>query len=224
AAVVGVAMAVARRQGVRPAWPYLVGGVALWILLAAGGVEPALAGVVVGVLIPGGPSLDRPGPAGRLEEAIAPISAYLVLPVFAVANAGVTIDSSILHHPGSTAVFGGIVVARVVGKLGGITLACLAVVGFGWGRLPDGVRWVHVAGGAAIAGIGFTVPLLIAEKAFSDRPPLVNATTIGLLAGSVAAFAVGAVILTSARKLDATADPDRGTARRGRLQTRGDTP
>jgi len=224
AALVCVAMVVARRQGVHSAWPYLLAGVALWILLAAGGVEPALAGVVVGVLIPGGPSLDRPGPAGRLEEAIAPISAYVVLPVFAVANAGVSIDSSILHHPGATAVFAGIVVARVVGKLGGITLACLAVVGLGWGRLPEGVRWVHVAGGGAIAGIGFTVPLLIAEKAFSSHLQLVDVATVGLLVGSVAAFVVGAVILTSARKLRPTADPDRGTAWRGRQRTRGETP
>ena len=168
--------------------------------------------------------LPGPGPAGRLEDAIAPISAYLVLPVFALANAGVRIDSAILHPPGATSVFVGIVIARVVGKLGGITLACLAVVGLGWGRLPDGVRWIHVAGGAAIAGIGFTVPLLIAEQAFSRHPKLVDATTVGLLAGSVAAFVVGAVILTSARKLTSTADPARGTAWRGRRRTRGDTP
>jgi NhaA family Na+:H+ antiporter len=224
AAVVGAVMVVALRQGMQPAWPYLVSGVALWVLLAVGGVEPALAGVVVGVLIPGTTTPGGRDPARRLEETIAPISAYLVLPVFAVANAGVSIDSSILHHPGATAVFVGIVVARVVGKLGGITLACLAVVGLGWGRLPDGVRWVHVAGGAAIAGIGFTVPLLIAEKAFSSHPQLVDVATVGLLAGSVAAFVVGAAILTSARKLTSTANPDGGTARRGRQRRRGETP
>ena len=225
AAAVAVAMVLARRYGVRPAWPYLVAGVALWILLAGGGVEPALAGVVVGVLIAGAASPAGTDPAGRLENAVAPVSAYLVLPVFAVANAGVSIDSSIFQHPGATAVFVGIVVARVVGKLGGITLACLAVVSLGWGRLPTGVRWVHVAGGAAIAGIGFTVPLLIADKAFSSHPHLVAVTTVGLLAGSVAAFGVGAVILTGARKLSSTATPDRGiTAWRDRRRTRGETP
>ncbi|HWD51269.1 MAG TPA: Na+/H+ antiporter NhaA [Acidimicrobiales bacterium] len=225
AAAVAAAMVLARRYGLRPAWPYLVAGVGLWILLATGGVEPALAGVVVGVIIPGAATPAGPGPAGRLENAVAPISAYLVLPVFAVANAGVSIDSSILQHPGATAVLVGIVVARVVGKLGGITLACLAVVGLGWGRLPTGVRWVHVAGGAAIAGIGFTVPLLIADKAFSSHPHLVDVTTVGLLAASAAAFVVGAVILTGARKLTSTATPDRGvTAWWDRRRTRGDTP
>ncbi len=159
-----------------------------------------------------------------MEHALAPIAAYIVLPLFAVANAGVTVHSSILRHPGATAAFVGIVVARVVGKLGGITLACLVVVRLGWGRLPEGVRWAHVAGGAAIAGIGFTVPLLIAEKAFSGRPDLVAVTTVALLVGSVVAFVVGAAILTMARMLTETANPDRGTARRGRQRVRGDTP
>jgi NhaA family Na+:H+ antiporter len=224
AAAVGAGMVVFRRLGHPAAWPYLVAGVALWVLLATGGVEPALAGVVVGVLIPGAAAPAGADPAGRLEDRLAPISAYLVLPVFALANAGVAIDSSILRHPGATAVFEGIIAARVVGKLGGITLACLAVVALGWGRLPDGVRWVHVAGGAAIAGIGFTVPLLIAEKAFSDHPQLVNVATVSLLAASVAAFVVGAAILVRAHMLTPTADPDRGTARRGRQRARGETP
>jgi Na+:H+ antiporter, NhaA family len=85
--------------------------------------------------------------------------------------------------------------ARVAGKLGGITLACLLVVRLGLGRLPAGVRWRHMAGGAAVAGIGFTVPLLIAELAFTSNPPLVTASELGLFAGSAAAFAVGAGIL-----------------------------
>ncbi|HEX3461177.1 MAG TPA: Na+/H+ antiporter NhaA [Acidimicrobiales bacterium] len=224
AAALCAAMVAFRRLGRPSAWPYLVAGVALWVLLAAGGVEPALAGVVVGVLIPGASSPDGPDPAGRAENAIAPISAYVVLPFFALANAGVVIDSSILRHPGATAVFVGIVAARVVGKLGGITLACLAVVGLGWGRLPEGVRWVHVAGGAAIAGIGLTVPLLIAEKAFSGHPQLVTASTVSLLAASVVAFVVGAVILMRAHMLTPTADPDRGTAWRDRQRARGETP
>lgn len=223
-AVVTAGMVLIRRQGHPAAWPYLVGGVALWVFLAAGGVEPALAGVLVGVLIPGRPSPLRCDPAARVEHALAPIAAYIVLPLFAVANAGVTVHSSILRHPGATAAFVGIVVARVVGKLGGITLACLVVVRLGWGRLPEGVRWAHVAGGAAIAGIGFTVPLLIAEKAFSGRPDLVAVTTVALLVGSVVAFVVGAAILTMARMLTETANPDRGTARRGRQRVRGDTP
>jgi len=202
-ALVGAALLVAglevvrRRQRAGSAWPFLLGGVGLWLLMAAGGVEPALAGVVVGLQVPA--RADRGDrPAERLESGLAPVAAYVVLPIFALANLGISLGTGLFRHPGATAVFGGVVAARVVGKLVGITLACLAVVRFGPGRLPDGVRWRHVAGGAAVAGIGFTVPVLIAEQAFAGSPPLVDASEIGLLVGSLVAFAVGAGILVAA--------------------------
>jgi NhaA family Na+:H+ antiporter len=201
AVVVTAALVAIRRRWPTSAWPILVGGVALWLFLSSAGIEPALAGVVVGLLVPGGATAAG-GPAGRLEYVLAPVSAYVVLPLFALANAGITLGSSVFHHRGATAVFGGIVVARVVGKLVGITVACAVVVRLGWGRLPDGLRWVHVAGGAAVAGIGFTVPLLIAEQAFATDAALVTASELGLLVGSVAALAVGMGILQLAWRAD----------------------
>ena len=115
--------------------------------------------------------------------------------MFAVANAGITFHSQMLAASGSAAVFAGVALARVLGKIGGITLACLVVVRAGLGRLPGPVRWRHLVGGSAVAGIGFTVPLLIAELAFVDRPHLVSAAELGLFAGSAVAFAVGAAVL-----------------------------
>ena len=204
-----VVLLVVLRRTMRPSVAVpLAGGVVLWVLLAAAGIEPALAGVVAGLLVPGARVLaSRPGPApgsptvdpaARLEVGVAPWSAFVVLPLFAVANAGITFHTGILGPPGATAVFVGVGLARVVGKLGGITLACLLVVRLGLGRLPDGVRWRHLAGGAAVAGIGFTVPLLIAELAFVHDPALVTAAELGLFAGSAVAFAVGAAILVLA--------------------------
>lgn len=207
AAAVGVIMVVVRARWPRPVWPLVVAGVVLWALLAAGGVEPALAGVVVGVLVPGrpagarAPDGDAPGrdPARRMERGLAPVSAFVVLPLFALANAGIVVRASMLSPAGAGRVFVGVVLARVVGKLFGITLACLVVVRLGWGRLPPGVGWRHLAGGAAVAGIGFTVPLLFAERSFPGNPPLVAAAEVGLLAGSLAAFATGVAILSRAR-------------------------
>jgi Na+/H+ antiporter NhaA len=213
AVVVVVLLLAVRRRWTGAAWPYLAGGVVLWALMAAAGVEPALAGVVVGLLIPAAASATSSSatrgrapatqeasmtvrdPAGRIESALAPVSAFVVLPLFALANAGVTIESTMLTHPGATGVFVGIVLARLVGKMVGITLACLIVVGLRVGRLPAGVTWGHMAGGAAVAGIGFTVPLLFAEQAFAAHPPLVAASQAALLAGSISAFVVGATVL-----------------------------
>ena len=202
AIVVLALLVVIRRRWAGVAWPYLPGGVALWALMAAAGVEPALAGVVVGLLIPAAavtatrdPSRAPPDPAGRLESALAPVSALVVLPLFALANAGLTVESSMLNHPGATGVFVGIVLARLVGKMAGIGLACVIAVRLGVGRLPAGVTWGHLAGGAAVAGIGFTVPLLFAEQAFVHHPPLVAASQAGLLAGSIVAFVIGATVL-----------------------------
>lgn len=194
----------------------VIGGVGLWVLLAAGGVEPALAGVVAGVLVPGRTEPGGPDPAERLERQVAPWSAFVVLPLFALANAGITFHADMLAGPGAVAVFWGVALARVAGKLGGITLACLTVVGLGLGHLPVGVRWRHLAGGAAVAGIGFTVPLLIAELAFVHQPHLVAAAELGLFAGSAAAFAVGAAILVwSGRQGPAGSPESEGDPRSG---------
>ena len=198
AVAVIAALVVLRRTTRASTGSVLVGGVVLWVLLAAGGVEPALAGVVTGLLVPGRPAPGEADPAERLERQVAPWSAFVVLPLFALANAGITFHTGLLSAPGAAEVFWGVGLARVVGKLAGITLACLVVVRSGLGRLPDGVRWSHVAGGAAVAGIGFTVPLLIAELAFVHQPHLVAAAELGLFAGSALAFATGAVILLRA--------------------------
>jgi NhaA family Na+:H+ antiporter len=200
ALAVTLVMVALRRWRRLPAWPLLVAGVGLWVLLAAGGVEPALAGVVVGVLVPATIAGTAATPAADLETRVAPVSAFVVLPLFALANAGITFHADMLSAHGASAVFAGIAAARVVGKLVGITLACFVVVRLGFGRLPEGVLWSHVAGGAAVAGIGFTVPLLIAEQAFASNRPLVVASELGLLVGSVVAFGVGAVLLLVVRR------------------------
>ncbi len=199
AALVTVGLVLVRRwRRSPPLWSLLAGGLVLWALLAAGGVEPALGGVIVGLLVPSASGGGAGVPAEDVERRVAPVSAFVVLPVFALANGGIVVHAGMLRPPGAASVFAGVALARVVGKLVGITAGCAVVVRLGLGRLPAGVGWGHLAGGAAVAGIGFTVPLLIAEQAFVTRPALVGAAELGLLAGSLAAFAVGAVVLVRA--------------------------
>ena len=221
AAGVAVALVVARRLVRLTTGVVLAVGSVLWVLLAAGGVEPALAGVVAGLLVPSRPDVRGREPAEVLERRVAPWSAFVVLPLFALANAGITFHAGLLDAPGATAVFAGVAAARVLGKLVGITVACLVVVRTGLGRLPDAVRWRHLAGGAAVAGIGFTVPLLIAELAFPHRPRLVAAAELGLFAGSALAFAVGAVVLV---RSGPGAGARCATGRRGTTDPAGDRP
>jgi Na+/H+ antiporter NhaA len=130
----------------------------------------------------------------RLDDAIGPYVAYLVLPVFALANAGVRLDGPTLEAAASSRLTWGIVLGLVVGKLLGITVAAALVPRLGWGRLAPGLGIGRVAGGAALSGIGFTISLLIVSLALDD-PRQQDEARVGVLLASVLAFALGWVVL-----------------------------
>ena len=90
------------------------------------------------------------------------------MPLFALANAGVSLERGGLAAPGAGAVFGGVLAGRVVGKLAGISLATWLAVRLGLAVRPQGTSWAQLAGVATVAGIGFTVPLFVADLAFPD--------------------------------------------------------
>jgi Na+/H+ antiporter NhaA len=134
-------------------------------------------------------------PAGsRLQHRLHRWTAYVVVPVFGLANAGVTLDGETLRTAATSPVTIGVVVALVVGNAAGITLATLLALRTGWGVLPGGVRWSHLMAGATLAGIGFTISLFIADLAFGDAA-LKEQATIGVLVGSVIAAVLGVVLL-----------------------------
>ena len=116
--------------------------------------------------------------------------AYLIIPIFAIANAGVAIGDASLT--GSVSL--GVVVGLVLGKPIGITLATAAVLRIGFGTLPVGMRFVHVPALAALAGIGFTMSLFISELAFSSES-LINEAKIGILAASLIAAVLGSLAI-----------------------------
>ena len=130
----------------------------------------------------------------RLQHSLHRWTAYAVVPIFGLANAGVTLDEQTLREAASSPVTHGVVVALVVGKTVGITAGTTVALRTGWGVLPGGVRWSHLVAGSTLAGIGFTISLLITSLAFEEQA-LVDEAKLGVLAGSTAAGIAGLVFL-----------------------------
>jgi NhaA family Na+:H+ antiporter len=141
-----------------------------------------------------GLSREAVSPLARLETVLHPWTSYVVVPLFAVANAGIALGGGTLRTALTGSVGIGVMLGRVVGKPLGITLASLVVVRLGAARLPKGVGWVQLAGVGALAGIGFTVAFLIAELTLPGRG-LQDAAKLGVLAAGVVSGAIGASIL-----------------------------
>ncbi|MGI9540132.1 MAG: Na+/H+ antiporter NhaA [Miltoncostaeaceae bacterium] len=139
-------------------------------------------------------SNEAVSPLARIEHGLHRWTSFLILPIFALANAGIVLSSDALEAATENGVALGILLGLVFGKTVGITLGSLVAVGLGIGKLPEGVRLAHLIGAASLAGIGFTVSLFIAGLAFDD-PVIENSARLGILAGSIVAGAVGLAVL-----------------------------
>jgi Na+/H+ antiporter NhaA len=184
-----------RWAGVWRLSPYVLAGIALWLAVYESGVHATVAGVLLGLLVPVQPSSYRMrihaktrtpqelpsaqarhttltmraaiSPNARLQFMLHPWSAFLVVPMFGLANAGIPVNADSLRAAAASPVAIGIAVALVVGKTAGITLGTWIALRSGLGVLPGGLRYSHLVGGAALSGIGFTIALLIANLAFT---------------------------------------------------------
>lgn len=193
AAVIAV-IVVLRVLEVERALPYVALAALLWYSVFESGVHATIAGVVMGLLVRAQP---RPGehasPAERVQRLLHPWSSFVVIPLFALANAGVSLDGGIAAGAPS-AVATGIVAGLVVGKPVGVTLGAWLAVRLRIGSLPQGVGWGDLVGAATLAGIGFTVSLFVAGLAFDDEA-LASAARLAILVASVAASVVGAAFV-----------------------------
>jgi NhaA family Na+:H+ antiporter len=129
-------------------------------------------------------------PLQRIEHSLTPWVTFVVIPVFALANAGIDLRAVEWSQAFASTVTLGIVAGLVVGKFAGIGGFSWLAVRLGWARLPSGVQWKHVLGAAWLAGIGFTMSLFIAQLAFRD-PALVEQAKLGILLASAASAAIG---------------------------------
>jgi NhaA family Na+:H+ antiporter len=177
----------------RAPWPtYIALTLALWWCLAHLGIEATLAGVLVGVAVPAGHDhTERAG--AQLERLTVPLSTYLVLPAFALVAGGVDLATQPWRH--GTGVLFGVLAARTIGKVVGIVGAVALAVRFGVAALPDETSWRQMLGAGLLCGIGFTVPLLFATRAFARAPLLLDETKVALLLASVLCAIFGLCVL-----------------------------
>jgi NhaA family Na+:H+ antiporter len=191
-----VGVVVMQRLGITAIWPYVLVGVVVWVATLESGVHATIAGVALGLLTPAGQVGGR-SVLADLEHRLHPWSAFLIVPLFALANAGVDFRGGVLGDAMDESLTWAIVLGLVVGKVLGISGAVWLAVRTGLGRLPSGVSPLHVIGVAGIAGIGFTVSLFIADLAYND-PALTETAKIGIFTGSTIAAVLGAALLVLA--------------------------
>lgn len=147
-------------------------------------------------------------PLHRIEHGIRPWVLYLILPLFAFANAGVRIDFGSMGEVFADPVFIGIVAGLVVGKQIGIFSFCWLAVKAGLATLPNGVNWMHIYGASILGGIGFTMSLFIGDLAIEDRTRTLEYAKIGIFAASLLSGILGLLFLKffAARRAEADAD------------------
>jgi NhaA family Na+:H+ antiporter len=181
-------LVIINRSGVSHLGLYLLLGIALWLAVVQSGVHATIAGVLLATTIPS-------GALSRLEHLLHPWVTFFIVPLFALANAGVTLGGGIgIRHLLTEPITKGVAAGLLLGKPIGIGLASWLSVKSGVAALPAQVTFRHIHGAAWLGGIGFTMSLFIASLAFPDQD-LLTAAKIGLLTGSLLAGLIGFMIL-----------------------------
>ncbi len=172
-------------------WPYLLGGAVMWILMLKSGVHATLAGVLLAFAIPfSAVDEDEHSPSHRLECLLHRPVSLLILPLFALANTGIVIGADWL--PQLTSLNScGIAAGLLIGKPMGVTVFCALAVLSGICRLPLDLHWGHVFGAGVLGGIGFTMSIFIANLAFPGDVATINASKMTILLASLLAGLLG---------------------------------
>ncbi|MDP9572996.1 UNVERIFIED_ORG: NhaA family Na+:H+ antiporter [Agrobacterium larrymoorei] len=200
AGLVWASLFIFNKMKVKVLWPYLVLGAVLWVLVFASGVHATLAGVMLALTIPlkltpGTPeATPEESPLHRLEHALHKPVAFIIVPIFGFANAGVSLSGlslSVFTEPLTMGVAGGLFFGKLIGVFGVVAM----LVKLGLAQLPAQASWGQVAGTALLCGIGFTMSLFIGLLAFND-PAVQDHVKIGILMGSLVSGLSGALILT----------------------------
>ncbi|CUH85878.1 Na+/H+ antiporter NhaA [Thalassovita mediterranea] len=180
--------------------PMILLGVVMWFFVLKSGVHATLAGVITAFCIP---MKDKWGksPLHSLEHALTPYVLYLIIPVFAFANAGVVLQGMTIADLFAPLPLG-IALGLILGKQAGVFGVTFLMVKAGLARMPHGANWLHIYGVACLAGIGFTMSLFIGSLSFSDAA-MMNQVRMGVLSGSAISAILGAAALWVASNKEA---------------------
>lgn len=171
--------------------PYLLGGALMWFLMLKSGIHATIAGVMLAFAIPfSAKDDDEASPSHRLEHFLHKPVAFVILPIFALANTGIPVGADWLQSLANTN-SAGIMAGLVVGKPLGVTLLCFVAVASGICHLPADLKWRHIFGAGIIGGIGFTMSIFITNLAFAGNAEIINASKMAILLASLAAGTTG---------------------------------
>ena len=194
--MLGFAAAVAlNRMGIQRIAPYIIIGVIMWVFVLKSGVHATLAGVLIALTIPLKEKNGDKALLYKVEHALHPWVAYMILPIFAFANAGVSLNGLSVSDLTQPLTFG-IAAGLFLGKQIGVVAATWIAVKSGIAKLPEGINWLHLYGVACLTGIGFTMTLFVGSLAFGADDAM-NAVRLGVIFGSVLSGILGFVILRS---------------------------
>jgi NhaA family Na+:H+ antiporter len=198
-AAIGIALLVAmNRANVLRFWPYLLVGAFVWICVLKSGVHATLAGVATALAVPlTGATKQEDGPLERLEISLTPWVSFFILPIFALANAGVSLAGVSVSEALSPIPLG-IALGLIIGKPLGIYGFARMAIRSGLGEMPLGASQVQLFGTAILGGIGFTMSLFIGMLAFPDLQGSTE-VRLGVLAGSLVSAVVGYSVLAGSR-------------------------
>lgn len=176
---------------------FIILGIGMWIAIYLADVHASITGVILGLVAPISVRhrANKPSIAERLEQSLIPLSTFVVIPLFALANAGVVLDWNVFNNDDAIRVGLGIILGLVAGKTIGIVGASWIITKLRIAHLPKGVGMNHIVGIGLLAGVGFTLSIFIADLAFT-KAPLIDAAKMSIFAASVIS-AVGGLLYLS---------------------------
>ena len=183
------------RKGVTDTSPYIFFGIVLWVAVLKSGVHATLAGVILALFIPIKGKAGEPSPLKSLEHNLHSMVAFIVLPIFAFANAGVSLTGLSINDVLSSVPLG-IIAGLIIGKQIGVFGFCFVAIKLGFAQLPTNVSWRLLYGCSLLCGVGFTMSLFIGSLAFEQTGEnLIYQDRLGIIIGSVISGILGYFVI-----------------------------